>query len=102
MSEVISSEVNYKNKKRYKTAKYPIRQPLFFTWLIKFLSRMLLCGKKYKVEKINMEGLKPPYMVLSTHEYFVDFELCALATYQDHRQGQGRSRCLPPCFHRPH
>ena len=81
MSEVISSEVNYKNKKRYKTAKYPIRQPLFFTWLIKFLSKMLLCGKKYKVEKINMEGLKPPYMVLSTHEYFVDFELCALATY---------------------
>lgn len=27
-------EVNYKNKKRYKTARYPIRQPIYLTWLI--------------------------------------------------------------------
>ena len=25
---------NYKNPKTYNTAHYPIRQPLFFTWLI--------------------------------------------------------------------
>ena len=53
-------EVNYKNKKRYKTAKYPIRQPKILTALIWVLSRFALIGKKYKVEKINMEGLKPP------------------------------------------
>ena len=35
----------------------------------------MLIGKKYKVEKINMEGLKPPYMMLSNHMYFIDFEL---------------------------
>ena len=74
-------DVNYKNKKRYNTAKYPIRQPRFFTWLIWFLSKIMLIGKKYKVEKINMEGLKPPYMILSNHMYFIDFELCAMATY---------------------
>ena len=74
-------EVNYKNKKRYKTAKYPIRQPLFFTWLIWVLSKILLIGKKYKIEKINMEGLKPPYMVLSNHMYFIDFELAAMVTF---------------------
>lgn len=73
--------VNYKNKKTYKTAKYPIRQPLFFTYLIWLLSKIMLIGKKYKVEKINMEGLKPPYMVLSNHMHFVDFELCAMATF---------------------
>lgn len=28
-----------------------------------------------------MEGLKPPYMVLSNHMYFIDFELAALATF---------------------
>ena len=28
-----------------------------------------------------MEGLKPPYMILSNHMYFIDFELCAMATY---------------------
>ncbi|MBQ8892914.1 MAG: hypothetical protein IJ043_00715 [Clostridia bacterium] len=73
-------EVNYKNKKRFKTAKYPIRQPLIIVWLIWLLSRMMLIGKKYKVEKINMEGLKPPYMMLSNHMYFIDFELAAMGT----------------------
>ena len=74
-------DVNYKNKKRYNTAKYPIRQPLIIVFLIWFLSKILLLDKKYKVEKINMEGLKPPYMVLSNHMYFIDFELAAMATF---------------------
>lgn len=73
-------DVNYKNKKRYNTARYPIRQPLIIVWLIWLLSRIMLIGKKYKVEKINMEGLKPPYMMLSNHMYFVDFELAAMGT----------------------
>ncbi len=73
-------DVNYKNKKRYKTAKYPIRQPLNMTYLIWLLSKFALMGKKYKVEKINMEGLKPPYILLSNHMYFIDFELCAMGT----------------------
>ena len=74
-------DVNYKNQKRYKTAKYPIRQPLIITYLIWLLCKIILIGKKFKVEKINMEGLKPPYMILSNHMYFIDFELCALGTF---------------------
>ena len=74
-------EVNYKNKKRFKTAVYPIRQPLIIVWLIWLLSKIAMIGKKYKVEKINMEGLKPPYFMLSNHEYFIDFELAALGTF---------------------
>ena len=74
-------EVNYKNKKRYKTAKYPIRQPIYLTWLIWFLSKMMLFNKEHKVERINMEGLKPPYMILSNHMSFVDFELVSEGTY---------------------
>lgn len=74
-------EVNYKNKKKYNTAKYPIRQPKYLTYLIWILSKFILMGKKYKIEKINMEGLKPPYMVLSNHMYFIDFELAALVTF---------------------
>ena len=73
-------DVNYKNKKRYNTARYPIRQPLALTYLIWVLSRCALIGKKWKVEKINMEGLKPPYMMLSNHMYFIDFELAAMGT----------------------
>lgn len=76
----MDQEVNYKNKKRYNAAKYPIRQPLVITGLIWLLSRCALIGKKYKVEKINMEGLKPPYMMLSNHMYFIDFELAAMGT----------------------
>ncbi len=73
-------DVNYKNKKRYNTAKYPIRQPKLITYLIWLLCKIILIGKKYKVEKINMEGLKPPYMMLSNHMYFIDFELAAMGT----------------------
>ena len=74
-------EVNYKNKKRYKTNKYPIRQPIYLTVLIWILCKMMLIGKKYKIEKVNMEGLKPPYLMLSNHMYFVDFELTALGLF---------------------
>ncbi|MBR6557338.1 MAG: 1-acyl-sn-glycerol-3-phosphate acyltransferase [Clostridia bacterium] len=74
-------EPNYKNKKRYNTSKYPIRQPLFFTWLIALLSRIMLIGKDYRVEKIHMDRLKPPYMLLSNHMYFIDFEIAAMGTF---------------------
>lgn len=74
-------EVNYKNKKRYNTAKYPLRQRKFWTWLIWALSKLLLTGKDYQVERIGMEDLKPPYMLLSNHMHFVDFEMAAMATW---------------------
>ncbi|MBQ8339841.1 MAG: hypothetical protein IJY16_05305 [Clostridia bacterium] len=74
-------EVNYKNKKSYRTAKYPLRQPWYLTWLIWILSRIMLAGKQKKIEKIGMEGLKPPYLLFSNHMSFIDFELVALATH---------------------
>ena len=74
-------DVNYKNKKRYKTAKYPIRQPIYLTALIWVLSFFATLFTKHKVERINMEGLKPPYMILSNHMSFIDFELAALGTW---------------------
>ena len=73
-------DVNYKNKKKYNLAHYPIRQPLIITWLIWLLCKFILIFEKYKIEKINMEGLKPPYMLLSNHMYFIDFELAAMVT----------------------
>ena len=73
-------DVNYKNKKRYNLAHYPIRQPKLIVYLIWLLSRLTLPKVPWKVEKINMEGLKPPYMLLSNHMYFVDFKLAAMGT----------------------
>ncbi len=74
-------DVNYKIQKRYNTSKHPIRQPILIVWLIWLLSKIMLIGKQYKVEKINMEGLKPPYILLSNHMYFIDFELAAMGTF---------------------
>lgn len=73
-------DVNYKNKKRYNLAHYPIRQPKIIVYLIWLLSRLTMPKVPWKVEKINMEGLKPPYMLLSNHMYFVDFKLAAMGT----------------------
>ena len=74
-------DVNYRNKKRYKTAQYPLHQGKFWTGLIWLLSRIALIGKDYKVEKVNMEGVTAPYMLLSNHMHFIDFELAAMATW---------------------
>lgn len=74
-------EVNYRNKRRYKTARYPLHQSIFWTWLIRLLSKIALMGKEYTIETIGMEGLKPPYMLLSNHMQFIDFELTAQATW---------------------
>ena len=74
-------KVNYKNKKPYKTAKYPIRQPIYLTWLIQVLSKIMLIGKKYKVEWLNKDGLDGAYMLLSNHMSFIDFELISQGTY---------------------
>lgn len=74
-------EVNYKNKKYYNTAKYPIRQPRIMTFLLFLVSKILMPRVPYKIEKFNMEGLKPPYILLSNHMYFVDFQLSAMATF---------------------
>ena len=50
-------EVNYKNKKYYNTAKYPIRQPKIMTFLLYLVSKVaLMFGPKYKIEKINFSS----------------------------------------------
>lgn len=74
-------EPKYKDKRYYNMKKPAIRQPLFIVGLIWVLSKIALFGKKYKVEKINMEDMKPPYLLLSNHMSFMDFELCAMGTW---------------------
>ena len=63
--------------RRYDTAKPPLRQKKIFTAILRALCGMSMLGQDYKIEKIGMEGLKPPYILLSNHMYFVDFHLSA-------------------------
>ena len=81
-NKTIHTEIPYgKNVRYYDTAKPPLRQLGIFTGLIWLLSKIFMIGQEYKVEKIGMEGLKPPYILLSNHMYFVDFYLNAIATF---------------------
>ena len=77
----MNQPVNYKNQRRYNTAKPPLHQGIFWTWLIRLLSKIALLGKEYKIETIGMEDLKPPYLLLSNHMHFIDFELAAQITW---------------------
>ncbi len=81
-NEKIYTEIPYgKGVKHYNTFKRPLRQLGIFTFLIYLLSKIFMMGKKYKIEKINMEGIKPPYILLNNHMYFVDFYINAIATF---------------------
>ncbi len=73
--------VNYGTVKPYDTTKAPIRQPFFITLILAVGSWFMLLFKKHKIEKINMEGLKPPYILLSNHMYFVDFFFQFVSTF---------------------
>ena len=78
--KLVTTPPSYIKDAEYNTARYPIRQPIYLTGLIWLLSKIMLIGKRIKVEKINMDGLKPPYMILSNHMSFIDFEILATAT----------------------
>ena len=65
----------------YKTAKHPIRHPLWLNWVIWILSRICLIGKKYTLETIDMEDLELPHIIFSNHLALIDFELSAMVTH---------------------
>ena len=48
-------DVNYKNPKKYNTAKFPIRQPIYLTWLIWILSKIILFGKPYRINRAPLQ-----------------------------------------------
>jgi len=72
-------KVSQSEFKRFDMAKLPQRQKL------RFLVRLLSYGdvKKHhsKITKINMEGVKPPYVLLVNHNAFLDFKVVAKATH---------------------
>ncbi len=74
-------DVDYGALRRYDTTKPPQKQRLFFTAVLRALCGISMAGQAYQIEKVNMEGLKPPYILLCNHMYFVDFHLCSIATW---------------------
>jgi 1-acyl-sn-glycerol-3-phosphate acyltransferase len=67
--------------KRFDMKKKPIRQRHYLrpvTWL---LSYPTVWAHRLKINRINMEGIKPPFLLLCTHQSFIDFMVTTACTF---------------------
>lgn len=78
------NEVNVLNEekiKRYDFTKKPKRLSKFWIFLADLVAvRPTLRGFDLKIDKVNMEGLKPPYLLLASHASEMDFAVMYKAT----------------------
>jgi len=65
------------NVKRFDMKRPPQRQKL--RWLIHLLAKPALKKHNAKLRKVNMEGIKAPYLLLVNHNAFLDFKIVAEA-----------------------
>ena len=65
--------------KRFDLSKKPMRQHL--KWLIWLLSMPAVISHKNKLTKINMQGIKLPYLLLCNHNAFMDFKVATKAIF---------------------
>ena len=66
---------------KFDMEKKPERQQLFLkpvTWALSFPAVWM---RGLKLNKVNMEGLKPPYLLLCTHMAFLDFKVTTAAIF---------------------
>jgi hypothetical protein len=67
------------NIPRFDMAAKPMRQHLLpLAWLLSFPD---VISHKNKLTKINMEGIKPPYLLLCNHNAFMDFKVATKAIF---------------------
>lgn len=65
--------------KRFDMAKKPMRQHL--RPLVWALSYPDILAHKNSIEKIDMAGIKPPYLLLCNHNAFMDFKVASAAVF---------------------
>ncbi len=65
----------------FDTKRVPPKQNLFFMPFIWLACWFLTRSGKLKINKVDMKGLKPPYLVLGTHHAFMDFYVTPLALF---------------------
>ena len=67
------------DKKPFDRAKTPPRQNLFFMPFIWLICKFITAPYKLKIDKHNMDGIKPPFLVYGSHNSFMDFYVTPLA-----------------------
>ena len=75
-------QINYKDKvKFYNIARNPRKQAWWTLPIVWGISYIFLKFYKVKIQRLNIEGLKPPYILLCYHMQFLDFMVSAIANY---------------------
>ena len=67
--------------KRFDMDALPRKESFFLTPLAYLLSFPTVWKRKLKINKTNMDGLKPPYILLCTHHAFIDFKVTTAAIF---------------------
>ena len=70
-----------KNWKPFDMNKKPVKQYPFLVPFIWGASWLMTRRFRLKIEKENMEHIRPPYLVLSTHQGFSDYYIAPLALF---------------------
>ena len=74
--------IEYDKKVKFYDLSQPPRKQAWWTLLIIWgISFIFLKLKKVKIKKINLENIKPPYILLCNHLQFLDFMVSAIANY---------------------
>ncbi len=66
---------------RFDFEKLPKKERIYLTPIAYPLSFPSVWRRRLKVTKVNMKGLKPPYILLCTHHAFLDFKVTTAAIF---------------------
>ena len=66
------------DKKPFDRFKVPPKQNLILFPLMLLICKVITARNKLKIDRHNMEGIKPPFLVLGTHQSFTDFYVTPL------------------------
>jgi hypothetical protein len=70
-----------KEIEKFDMARRPVKQRWFLTPVAWLMSLPEVWQRKLQITKVNMEGLKPPYLFISNHMAFVDFKSATRAFF---------------------
>ncbi|MCB9498769.1 MAG: hypothetical protein H6687_02640 [Bacillales bacterium] len=77
----MSERGNMHEIKHFDMQEKPKKEKWFLTPLAYLLSFPAVWKRHLKINKVNMEGLKPPYILLCTYQSFMDFKVTTAAIH---------------------
>lgn len=69
------------NLPRFDMVEKAKKQPWYLTLLAWAIAFPTVWSRRLKINKVNMKGLKPPYILLCTHHAFIDFSVTTAAIF---------------------